>query len=433
MRGLADHILALVGIAILLLLFFLRMPISFAMFIVGFLGLLMYVSSDAAFQMVVTDIWSQFSSYTLGVIPLYILMGEIVFRTGISEKLFEAAYRWIGHIRGGMAGTTIVASAGFGTICGSNSATAATIGTLALPELKKYNYHEALRTGSIAAGGTLGVIIPPSTVLIVMAIQTQQSVRDLFVASLIPGLMLTLLMILTVIYICQKNPEYGPPGEAFSLQEKLHSLLSVIPIIMLFLFVIGGLYLGLFTPTESGAFGAFGALLLSLVMKKLTWEKFYSAVGSALRSSAMVLMLIVGAMVFSRFITMTRLPIIVSEWIATLAVPTTLILIAILLIYVIGGAIMDALGFLILSIPIFFPTVIQLGYDPLWFAIVLCIVTSLGAITPPVGVNVFVVKGLAPDTSVTTIFRGATWFIVSYVLLVALLITFPEIVLFPVR
>lgn len=433
MRDLADHLLALLGIAILLLLFFLRMPISFAMFIVGFLGLLMYVTLDAAFQMVVTDIWSQFSSYTLGVIPLYILMGEIVFRTGISEKLFEAAYRWIGQIKGGMAGTAIVASAGFGTICGSNSATTATIGTLALPELKKYNYHEALRTGSIAAGGTLGVIIPPSTVLIVLAIQTQQSVRELFVASIIPGIMLTLLMILTVVYICQRNPEYGPPGKAFTLKEKVRSLLGVIPILLLFLFVIGGLYLGFFTPTESGAFGAFGAMLLAFAMRKLTWENFRSAVASALRSSAMVLMLIVGAMVFSRFITMTRLPIFISEWIASLAVPATLILIAILLIYVIGGAIMDALGFLILSIPIFFPTVIQLGYDPLWFAVVLCIVTSLGAITPPVGVNVYVVKGLAPETSIATIFRGATWFVVPYVLFLALLIVFPQIVLFSVR
>jgi len=328
-----------------------------------------------------------------------------------------------------MAGTTILASAGFAAICGSNSATAATMSTIALPELKKYNYDPALSTGSVAAGGTLGIIIPPSTVLIVIAIQTQQSVRQLFAATIIPGIMLTLLFLATISYLCMRNPELGPVGPKTPFKEKLLSLKEVIPVFLLFFFVVGGLFRGWFTPTESGAFGSFGAIILALGMRKLTWENFRLSVASTLRSSAMVILLIVSAMVFGRFLTLTRLPFAVAEWVVQLAIPPTAVLIIILLIFVMGGSLMDALGFLIISIPIFYPTVMALGYDPLWFAIVLNIVTSMGAITPPVGVNVYVVQGLS-GVAMSTVFRGAGYFLVPYVLIIALLIIFPQIVLF---
>lgn len=331
---------------------------------------------------------------------------------------------------GGMASTTILASAGFASICGSNSATAATMATMSLPELDKYKYDKALSTGSIATGGTLGIIIPPSTVLIVLALQMEQSVKELFVASIVPGLLLTILLIMTVVFICRRNPEYGPAGERSTMKERMASLRDVIPIALLFVFVIGGLYKGWFTPTESGAFGAFGAIVLSIVMKKITWRKFQTAMSGTLKSSAMVLMLVVGAMVFGRFLTITRLPFTVAEWVNQLPVPPIVVLLAILLIYVIGGSIMDALGFLIISIPIFYPTVVALGYDPVWFAVILCVVTSMGAITPPVGVNVFVVQGLTPQTPVTTVFKGASYFLVTYILFIGLLILFPQIILF---
>lgn len=425
-----PNTVALIGLGIMFLMMFLRMPISFAMFIVGFGGLYVMSSPEATFNLLSTEVWGSFSSYTLSVIPLYILMGEIVFRAGITEKLFEAAYRWVGRFKGGMAGTTILASAGFASICGSNAATAAAMGTMALPELKKYKYNEALSTGSVATGGTLGIIIPPSTVLIVIAIQTEQSIKDLFLASFIPGILLTIVLLLTIIYLCQRNPEYGPAGPNFTLKEKMASIYGVFPVLALFGFVIGGLYLGWFTPSESGAFGAFGAIAIALLMKKLTKEKFALAVFNALRSSAMVMLLIVGATFFGRFLTITRLPYDVAEWVNTLPVPSTIILVAILLIYVIGGSLMDAMGFLIISIPIFFPAVIAMGYDPVWFAVLLCIVTSMGAITPPVGVNVFVVQGLTPSTPITTIFKGSNYFLVSYVLFIILLIAFPQIVLF---
>ncbi|PIC79090.1 C4-dicarboxylate ABC transporter permease [Sporosarcina sp. P18a] len=423
------NLLAVLGILTLFLFMFLRMPISFTMFIVGFMGLIVAVSPKAAFNVLSADLWNQFSSYSLSVIPLYILMGEIVFRTGITEKMFESAYKWVGHFRGGMASTTILASAGFASICGSNSATAATMGTMALPELEKYKYDKALSTGSIATGGTLGIIIPPSTVLIVLALQMEVSVKDLFVASIIPGIFLTALLIATVVYLCVKSPTLGPAGEKSSMKERLLSLVGVIPVAVLFVFVIGGLFFGFFTPTESGAFGAFGAIVISLVMGKMTKENFLEAMAGTLRSSAMVLMLVVGAMVFGRFLTVTRLPYAVAEWVTNLPVAPIFVLIAILIVYVIGGSIMDALGFLIISIPIFYPTVIALGYDPIWFAVLLCVVTSMGAITPPVGVNVFVVQGLTKDTPITTVFRGASYFLVAYVAFIALLITFPKIIL----
>lgn len=432
MFRLDPNIIALLGLVVMLLLMFLKMPISFAMFVVGFGGVLLMASPGAAFNLLQAELWTQFSSYSLSIIPLYILMGELIFRSGITEKLFVSAYKWVGHLKGGMAATTVVASAGFAAICGSNSATAATMSTIALPELKKYNYNEALSTGSVAAGGTLGIIIPPSTVLIVIAIQTQQSVRQLFAATIIPGILLTLLFLLTISYLCRRNPEFGPAGPKTPLKEKLLSLKGVIPVFLLFVFVIGGLFRGWFTPTESGAFGAFGAIVIALSLGKLTWESFRESVASTLRSSTMVILLIVGAMVFGRFLTLTRLPFAVAEWVVQLAIPPTAVLLIIILIFVIGGSLMDALGFLIVSIPIFYPTVMALGYDPIWFAIVLNIVTSMGAITPPVGVNVYVVHGLS-GVDMTTVFRGAMYFLVPYVFLIALLIVFPQLVLFVVK
>lgn len=426
------NLIALLGIFLLFALMFLRMPISFAMFIVGFVGLAVVASPKAAYNVLSADLWNKFSSYSLSVIPLYILMGEIVFRTGITEKMFEAAYKWVGHFRGGMASTTILASAGFASICGSNSATAATMGTMSLPVLDKYKYDKALSTGSIATGGTLGIIIPPSTVLIVLALQMEQSVKELFVASIIPGIMLTSMLIFTVVYLCKRDPNLGPAGERSTMKERFASLTGVIPVAVLFIFVIGGLFFGFFTPTESGAFGAFGAIIISLFMRKMTWKNFQLAVAGSLRSSSMVLMLVVGAMVFGRFLTLTRLPYAVAEWVTSLPVAPVFILISILIVYIIGGSIMDALGFLIISIPIFYPTVLALGYDPVWFAVLLCVVTSMGAITPPVGVNAFVVQGLTPKTPITTIFKGSAYFLVAYILFIGLLILFPKIILFMV-
>lgn len=428
-----NSVAALIGIGVLVVFMLLRMPVGFAMFLAGFLGFFYVASPEAAFNMLSGDIWEQFSSYGLSVIPLFVLMGSIAFHSGVTENLYRAAHKWVGHLRGGLAGTTIVASMGFAAICGSNAATAATMGTISLPQMKKYRYDPALSAASVACGGTLGVVIPPSVVLIVVAIQTGQSVGKLFVASIIPGILLGLFFLLTIFILCMKNPALGPAGERASLKEKLAALPGVIETLVLFALVIGGLYLGWFTPTEAGAAGAFGALLIALLQRKLTWPGFVSAVFETLRISAMVMVLVTGAVVFGRFLTITRLPYTLADWAAALPVPPHVILAVVILIYILGGMFMDALGFLVVTIPVFFPLAIALGYHPLWFSVLLNILTTLGAVTPPVGVCAYIVSGLAPEISLPTVFRGVVLFLPAYLICISLLLLFPQIVTFPVK
>ncbi|MEW6276493.1 MAG: TRAP transporter large permease [Bacillota bacterium] len=425
-----NSVAALIGIGVLVVFMLLRMPVGFAMFLAGFLGFFYVASPEAALNMLSGDIWEQFSSYGLSVIPLFVLMGSIAFHSGVTENLYRAAHKWVGHLRGGLAGTTVVASMGFAAICGSNAATAATMGTISLPQMKKYRYDPALSAASVACGGTLGVVIPPSVVLIVVAIQTEQSVGKLFVASIIPGILLGLLFLLTISILCMKNPALGPAGERASFKEKLAALPGVIETLVLFALVIGGLYLGWFTPTEAGAAGAFGALVIALLQRKLTWPGFVSAVFETLRISAMVMVLVTGAVVFGRFLTITRLPYTLADWAAALPVPPHVILAVVILIYILGGMFMDALGFLVVTIPVFFPLAIALGYHPLWFSVLLNILTTLGAVTPPVGVCAYIVSGLAPEIPLPTVFRGVLYFLPAYFICILLLILFPQIVTF---
>lgn len=422
--------MALVGIVALFLLILLRMPISFAMFIVGFFGMLQITSPMAAYNIVSSGIWEQLSAYSLSVIPLFIFMGELLFRSGITEKIFASAYAWIGHRKGSMATTTILSSAGFAAVSGSNTATAATVGTIALPEMKKFGYHRALSAGSVATGGTLGVIIPPSAVLIVIALQAELAIRDLFIASIVPGLILVALFVMTISYLCHRRPEMAPVGERSSWRVRLASLKGVLEVAALFALVLGGLFAGWFTSTEAAAVGCVGALAIVALQRRLTLEVLQAALANALKSSAMILMLVAGAVIFGRFLTVTRLPFLVGEWAAALPLPAVLIMACVLLIYVIGGALMDAMGFLIISIPIFFPVALALGYDPIWFGIMVCIVTSMGAITPPVGVNAFIVKSLDPELGFGDIFRGVGYFMLPYLACILLLLAIPELVLF---
>ena len=420
---------ALLGLVLLFGLMAVGMPISFAMLLGGLLGNAYLLSVGAATHLLATNVWEQFSSYGLSVVPLFVLMGQFAYRSGATERLYQAAYTWFGRLPGGLAGTTIAASAGFSAICGSNSATAATMGTIALPEMRRYAYDPALSAGAVAVGGTLGVIIPPSVVLIVIAVQTEQSLLALFLAGIVPGLLLTLMFMLTVVVMCMRRPHLGPAAPQTSWAQKWRSLGGVFETLSLFLLVIGGLYFGFFTPTEAGAAGAFGALAIGVVQRKLSFKGFCDAVGETLRISSMVILLITGAVLFGRFLTVSRLPFELADWVITLPVAPTFILLAVVLIYLVGGALMDALGFLVVTLPIFFPLAQALGYDPIWFTMLLTIITTMGAITPPVGVNVFIVKGLAPDISLGTIFRGVAFFGVAYVGCVAAIWLYPSIVL----
>jgi tripartite ATP-independent transporter DctM subunit len=409
---------------------FLRIPVGFVMAVMGFLGLVYTLSWDAALGMIGTDLWQTFSSYGLTVIPMFILMGQICFYSQVNERVYNAAYKWFGHVRGGLAITTVMACAGFAAICGSNTATAATMTAVALPEMKKYKYSPILSAGSIAAGSTLGVVIPPSVVLVVYGIYTGQSIGKLFFGSFMPGIVLACIMALTVYIMCLVNPEWGPKGPRFTLYERIKAIPSAADMFIMFGIIMYSLYAGLFTPSEAGAAGSVVAIIISMIRKKLTWKGFLGSVIDTLRISCMIFMLVAGAVLFGRFLAVTRLPFVAAEWVASLPVPNWIILWAMLIIYIIGGCVMDALAFLLITVPIFFPVAQQMGYDPIWFGVMITVVTTMGAITPPVGISAYIVSGMSKDVSLSDVFRGVVWFIPSYIITLILMEVFPQIVIF---
>jgi tripartite ATP-independent transporter DctM subunit len=423
-------LIGIIGIVILLLvLFLLGMPVGFAMGVVGFCGFAYIVSLKAALSMVSIDIWTTFSKYGLTVIPLFILMGYLAFNSGIAEKLYNTAYKWVGHWRGGLAIATIAADELFAAICGSNTATAATMGAIALPQMKKYGYDTRLSSGTVVTGGTLGTVMPPSVLLIIIGLQTEQSIVKLFLGGILPAILLGILFVLTIIVLCRIHPEFGPAGPKTTFREKIRSLAGVLEALAIFVLVIGGLYLGIFTPTEAGAAGVFLTLLVTVPTGKLKWKGIIDSMRDTLKISCMALVLVTGALIFGRFLAVTRLPFIVADFAVSLPVSPYIILALILAIYLIGGCFVDALGFLVLTIPIFFPLGAALGFDPLWFSIIITMVTTLGAITPPVGVNIYVVKALAPEIELGTIFKSASYFLAACIACIIILIIFPQIVL----
>ncbi|MFO7666991.1 MAG: TRAP transporter large permease [Desulfobacterales bacterium] len=419
----------IIGIAALMfVIFFLGIPVGFAMGIVGFIGFCHVVSVKAGINMVSSVIWSTFSQHGLTVIPLFIFMGQIAFYSGVNEKLYNAAYKWVGHIRGGLAMATVMACAAFSAICGSNAATAATMSTVALPEMKKYNYNSKLSSGTVACGSTLGVVIPPSVVLIVIGLSTEQSIAKLFYGSIFPGLVLSLFFMVTIYFICSIHPEWGPIGPETGFTEKIRALSGSLEMMILFLLVMLGLFFGVFTPTEAGAVGSFFAIVIGIIRRGLSWKGFLSSVSDTLRVSCMVIVIIAGAVIFGRFLAVTRIPYDIADWVVMLPVPKTVIMLIIFVIYLIGGMFMDALALLLITISIFFPVAIQLGYDPLWFGVTITVITTMGAVTPPVGATAYVVAGMADNVSLNDVFRGVTYFLPAYIICVLLLMLFPEIV-----
>ncbi len=424
--------LALVGIAgivaLLLILFFLGIPVGFAMGIVGFFGFCYLVSFKAGLNMVSSVLWETFSKYGLTVIPLFIFMGQIAFYSGVNEKLYNAAYKWVGQIRGGIAMATIMACSAFAAICGSNAATAATMTTVALPQMNKYKYEPMLSTGAVACGSTLGVVIPPSVVLIVIGLSTEQSIAKLFYGGIGAGICLAILLMLTVYILCSIYPEWGPVGPKTRFMEKIRALTGTFEMAILFLLVMLGLYFGFFTPAEAGAAGSLFAVIISVAEGRLTWKGFVASVTDTLRISCMVIMIVAGAVMFGRFLTVTRIPYDIASWVIDLPVPNMVIMMIIFAIYIVGGAVMDALALLLITIPIFFPVAKQLGYDPIWFGVTITVVTTLGAVTPPVGATTYVVGGMAKDVPLEDVFKGVAFFLPAYIVCVLLLMVLPEIV-----
>jgi tripartite ATP-independent transporter DctM subunit len=422
----SGPIVGVFGIVIMfavLLLF--RIPAGYTMAIVGFLGMAYVTSFTAALGMIGSEMWNIFSNYGLTVIPMFILVGEFIHYARYNDSLYQATYRWFGHFRGGLALTTIMACAAFSAISGSNTATAATMSTVAIPAMKKYNYHPILSAGSVAAGATLGVLIPPSIVLVVYGVYTGQSIGKLFWGNVIPSVILTVLIAATVFFICHRHPDWGPKAPKSTWRERFTALNEAVDILVLFAIIMYALFTGVVTATEAAAASCALGLLICLLRRKLTWQGFVSSLVDTLRISCMFFVIVAGAVVFGRFLTVTRLPYEAAAWIGSLNLPSWMMLWVILFCYIIGGCIMDALAFLLVSLPIFFPLVVQMGYDPIWFGQVITIVTTMGSIMPPVGICSYVVHGMAKDIPLATVFRGGMYYIPSYILSIVLLMASP--------
>ena len=421
--------IGIIGIIVLVVLLYSKMPVGFAMGFLGLIGFSYVVNFNAGLNLLARDVWDVFSSYNLTVIPLFVFMGQIAFHAGISRRLYDSAYVLLGHRRGGLAMTTVGACAGFSAICGSTNATAATMATVALPEMKRYGYDMGLATGTVAAAGSLGILIPPSVIFIVYGILTEQSIGKLFAAGILPGILLCLLFLLTIHLRVRKNPSLAPPGPKSSIGEKFRSFVGILETLILFALVMGGIFFGIFTPTEAAAIGAFMTLLIAIIRRQLYWEGFVLSLADTTKISCMIMVIVTGAVIFGHFMAITRIPYMLADYVSSLPLPPHAIIGVIILVYLIGGCFMDALAMIMLTIPIFFPDVQTLGFDPIWFGVVIVLITEMGVITPPVGINVYVVYGVARDVPLEKIFRGVFPMLISLIVCNLLLILFPQIAL----
>jgi tripartite ATP-independent transporter DctM subunit len=421
--------IAVGGFVVLFLLMLLRVPVGMAMGLVGVTGYSLITGAGPALKLVGQTSMRTVTDYTFGVIPMFMLMGAFVSVSGVSRELFRAAHACVGHRRGGLGVATVLACGGFAAICGSSVATAATFSTVAYPEMRRYGYPQSFAAGVIAAGGTLGAMLPPSTVLAVYAVITQQDIGKLFMAGVLPGLLAMTMYVLTILLIVALRPAWLPAGAPRPMPERIAALKDVWPSLVLFVFVIGGLYGGLFTPTEAGGMGAGGAFLLGVLRRKLDREGIRAALLQATRTAAAVFTVLIGALLFGYFLTITQTPQKLTAFLAGLGVGRHGVLALIMVMYLVLGCLMDAMAMIILTVPIIFPVITQLGFDPVWFGVIIVMTVELGLIHPPVGMNVFVIKSVVKDVSFTTIFKGVLPFVVTDIARLAILIALPAIAL----
>ncbi len=428
---------SIIGFSVLLLLVLLRVPIAFAMGLVGYVGFGLLVSWSAAGAMVAGTAYETGVSYTLSVVPLFVLMGNFVTRAGLSDELYTASHKFLGHKRGGLAMATVVACGGFSAVCGSSIATAATMARVTIPSMRRYNYSDALATGAIASGGTLGILIPPSVVLVLFGVMTETDIGKLFVAGLLPGLLGILLYLVAVRLTVWINPAAGPPVDKAPWPERLAALKSTWAVLGLFVLIIGGIYGGIFTPTEAAGIGSTGGFLIALLRGKLTLKILLEIFVETVQTTAMLFFVLIGAIIFSNFINYADMPTLLIDWISALNVAPLTVMVVILLIYIVLGCILESLSMILLTVPVFYPLVSELAFPNvppdmvmIWFGIVVVVVTEISLITPPIGMNVFVLKAMLPDVETKTIFKGVTPFWLLDIVRLALLVLIPSISLY---
>jgi tripartite ATP-independent transporter DctM subunit len=423
----SEYVLG-IGACIVLILFLLTgVEIAFGIAIIGVAGLVITSGLDVAFNMVAQDFFDNLGSYSLTVIPLFMLMGQIAFHAGIAQRLYDAAYKIVGRVPGGLAMATVVAATMFKAMCGSTFATSATFSSVAVPQMSRYNYSKRLSTGIVASVGTIGMLIPPSISMIIYGIITEQSIGKLFLAGIIPGLMLAALFIAVIYVWCKIDPKLGPAStEVFTLKEKIRSLPEFVSVVVIFGIVIGGMMAGLFTPTEAGTIGTIAIFLLAVVMKGMSFKIFVDSVNESMMSAVMILIIIACSAILGHFLAITEIPQIAGDWLTGLPINRVLVMIIVFLFYLLGGSFIDDMAFVILITPILFPAVTKLGYDPIWFGVMVGITLMVGSIIPPVAVSVFIVKNITGE-SFNTVYSGVVPFLISFIVMGALLFAFPGI------
>jgi len=420
------EIIAIFTILILFLFFLMGLGIGISMAFAGFIGFAMIVNVKAALGLIAQDTYSIFSSYGFTVIPLFVLMGQIGVSAGMARSLYDSAYKFIGHISGGLAIGTVMAGTAFKAICGSTTATTATFATIAVPEMDRYGYDKRLSCGTVATVGTLGAIIPPSVTVIIYGLLTETSIGKLFLAGILPGLMIAFSFVVTLFGWCKMTPKLGPKGEKSTWKERLTSLLPVSWVLAIFLLVVGGLMAGVFTPTEAGSVGALSVLILVVAKKDITLKSFIKSLMDSLHIACMVFMLLAGATILGHFFAVTKMPYLVADWLGALPIHRSLIMMIIIIAYLVGGSFIEDLAFLILATPIFLPIVLKLGYDPVWYGVIVCVTSMIGIIIPPVAINVFIVSGIT-KVPIGTVYKGIYPYIVGMSICLLILLFFPEI------
>lgn len=419
----------ILSFAALFVLLIMTIPIGFAMGLCGLAGMSMIIGFAPSLSLFGTTVYETTATYDLSIVPLFVLMGAVAARSGLSKELYGAFNAWFGEFRGGLALATVGACGAFAAICGSSVATAATMSKVALPEMKRYNYSESLATGSVAAGGIIGILIPPSVVLVLYGVLTETSIGDLFIAGFLPGVLTIVGFMLVVVVVTRINPEIGPAGERVALKDKFAALGRTWAIILLFALVIGGIYFGVFTPTEAAGIGAVGAFGISALRGRLTVANTFDALMETVKTTAMIFTILIGALTLNNLMVFSGIAGALSGFVSGLDMHPMAVMAIILLIYLVMGCFLDALAMILLTVPIFFPIITDLGFDPVWFGIIVVMVVELGLITPPIGMNVFVIKGMVPDVKLSSIYKGVIPFVIAQLVLIVMVFLIPDIAL----